>query len=788
MFTNYSDAFETLFKEAEDIANQTGQQLTSIHLLLAAYTFENNIRTILLNKKISEDLLLSAIQGKPEENPDVIPQIRQKAIETARGSRSSVVNTISVLWAILNIRDSLAYKLLEKTQQDLHSLRVYVSQFVSSGMKCPVNETRTVKIEIPNIPGVTSNKVVAALSNTENDKTDVVEPSVSEDGSKASSSSDYELSYEEYPLLNKLGRNITLEAALGKIDPVIGRERELSEIIDILGKRRTNNPLLVGEPGVGKTAIVEGLADIIVHNPDLVPALKDKIIVELNMASIMAGTQLRGALTEKLNGIREEVKKSEGRIIVFFDEIHQLLGNNNQDVSEDTANTLKTDLARGEFPCIGATTTDEFKKFFESDPAFKRRFQVVLVREPTVEETTKILKGIIPQYSSFHNVRYTDAAIEAAARLSSKYITDRYLPDKAISVIDLAGSKTRREGKEVVTEIEIAQVLSKLTNIPVEKLLMTDTERLLRMEEILSEKIVSHKEVISRIARVLRRNYAGISSRRPIGSFLFLGPTGVGKTEMAKVIADFLFHSREALIRIDMSEYSESHSVARLIGSPPGYVGFEAGGVLTEAVRRSPYSVVLLDEAEKAHQDVLQLFLQVLDDGILSDGRGRRVDFTNTIIIMTTNAGAHLFYKNNQARSIGFGENNNSKRVVTDDEIFNALRDYFPIELLNRIDEKCIFYPLSRDDIRSIANLMLKETQTTLKKEKGVDVFFDTSAIEYVLNNDGFNSELGARPLRQSLNRLIIAPLADRILMGEITSGSQVVVKADSSGIVFEKK
>jgi ATP-dependent Clp protease ATP-binding subunit ClpC len=519
----------------------------------------------------------------------------------------------------------------------------------------------------------------------------------------------------------------------------------------------------VGEPGVGKTAIVEGLADIIVHNPDLVPALKDKIIVELNMASIMAGTQLRGALTEKLNGIREEVKKSEGRIIVFFDEIHQLLGSNTQDVSEDTANTLKTDLARGEFPCIGATTTDEFKKFFESDPAFKRRFQVVLVREPTVEETTKILKGIIPQYSSFHNVRYTDAAIEAAARLSSKYITDRYLPDKAISVIDLAGSKTRREGKEVVTEIEIAQVLSKLTNIPVEKLL-------------------------SRIARVLRRNYAGISSRRPIGSFLFLGPTGVGKTEMAKVIADFLFHSRDALIRIDMSEYSESHSVARLIGSPPGYVGFEAGGVLTEAVRRSPYSVVLLDEAEKAHQDVLQLFLQVLDDGILSDGRGRRVDFTNTIIIMTTNAGAHLFYKNNQARSIGFGENDNSKRAVTDDEIFNALRDYFPIELLNRIDEKCIFYPLSRDDIRSIANLMLKETQTTLKKEKGVDVFFDTSAIEYVLNNDGFNSELGARPLRQSLNRLIIAPLADRILMGEITSGSQVVVKADSSGIVFEKR
>ena len=784
MFANYSDAFENLFKEAEDIANQTGQQLTSAHILLAAYTFENNIRSVLLNRKISEDTILSAIQNRPEENPEIITQIKQKAVQTAKGSQNAIVDTLSVLWAILNIRESLGYKLLEKAQEDFHGLRMYVSQFVSSGMKCPVNETRTIKVEIPNIPNQNG---MPAPNNFRGEKAAAEETIRKEKVAETSTSINYELAQEDYPLLNRLGRNITLEASLGRIDPVIGRERELSEIIDILGKRRTNNPLLVGEPGVGKTAIVEGLADIIVHNPDIVPALKGKIIIELNMASIMAGTQLRGALTEKLNGIREEVKKSEGRVIVFFDEIHQLLNNNSQDVSEDTANTLKTDLARGDFPCIGATTSDEFKRFFESDPAFKRRFQMVLVREPSVDETTKILKGIIPQYSAFHNITYTDSAIESASRLSSKYIADRYLPDKAISVIDLAGSKARREGKETVTEIEIAQVLSKLTNIPVEKLLMTDTERLLHMEEILSERIVSHKEAISRIAQVLRRNYAGISSRRPIGSFLFLGPTGVGKTEMAKVIADFLFHSRDSMIRVDMSEYSESHSVARLIGSPPGYVGFEAGGVLTEAVRRCPYSVVLLDEAEKAHPDVLQLFLQVLDDGILSDGRGRRVDFTNTIIIMTTNAGANLFYKNSSGRTIGFA-NNNSAVSISDDEIFSALRDYFPIELLNRIDEKCIFYPLSREDIKRIADLLLKDTQMTLKREKGITALFDSSAIEYVLNNDGFDSELGARPLRQALNRLIIAPLADRILRSEISSGSEVIIKADSSGIVFEKR
>ncbi|MGC8926544.1 MAG: AAA family ATPase [Myxococcota bacterium] len=787
MLADFSDAVENLFREAEDIANQTGQQLTSAHILLAAYTFENNLRTILLNRKISEDTILAVIQSRPEEKPEIIPQIKQKAIQTSKGLKNNVVDTLAILWAILNIKESLAYKLLEKTQSDFHGLRMYVSQFVSSGMKSPVVETRTVRIEIPKIPNVNdtnSNHRSDGNTATTTEKEEVA--SIQKDNSGRTDLCKFELSKEEFPILNRLGRNITLEAALGNIDPVIGREKELSEIIDILGKRRTNNPLLVGEPGVGKTAIVEGLADIIVNQPHLVPALENKVIIELNMTSIMAGTQLRGALTEKLNGIKEEVKKAKGRVIVFFDEIHQLLGNSSQDLSEDTANSLKTELARGDFPCIGATTNEEFTKFFESDPAFKRRFQAVLVREPSVDETVKILKGIVPQYSAFHKVSYTDSAIDAASKLSSRYITDKYLPDKAISVIDLAGSKARREGKETVTEIEIAQVLSKLTGIPVEKLLLTDTERLLKMEEILSEKIISHREVISRIARVLRRNYAGISSRRPIGSFLFIGPTGVGKTEMAKVLADFLFQSGDALIRIDMSEYAEAHSIARLIGSPPGYVGFESGGVLTEAVRKKPYSVVLLDEAEKAHQDVLELFLQVLDDGILSDGRGRRVDFTNTIIIITTNAGANLFYKRNFTKTIGFG-GSSSQREVTDDEIFDALRDYFPIELLNRIDEKCVFYPLSREDIKNIAFLILKEMAESLRRERRIGVSFDSSAIEYVLNNDGYNSELGARPLRQAINRLIIAPIAESILRGEISSDSHIVVKANSSGIVFEK-
>jgi ATP-dependent Clp protease ATP-binding subunit ClpC len=800
MLTEYDPTYLQILSEAEDIAQKTEQRLTTAHVLLAMFVVPNAAGSYLLSKRINEDRILNVVQAGQTEQTEIVEQIKLRAAEYAKQLRSRDVNPMHLLLAMCRTAESVANRLLVNTGVRIDQIRNNIFMIVTGGVRpaysvprrenplsAPIQPqpfARTARqVEIP--PDQLPPSVITEERlNARAGRTAAAQPQADEQPAAADRGS-FELSENEYPLLCKLGRNISASAAAGRIDAMIGREKELGEIIDILGKRRTNNPILVGEPGVGKTALVEGLAKLLVESPKVVPSLEGKVIVELDMGRVMAGTQLRGALSERLNGVKEEVRKADGRVIVFLDEIHQLMSGGGEG-AEDAAGGLKSALARGEFPCIGATTSDEYSKFIESDPAFKRRFQMVLVPEPGFDQTVKILEGIIPEYQRHHCVSYTPEALRAAATLSSRYIGDRYLPDKAISIVDLAGSRARREGKETVTEIEIAVVVSSLARIPVEKLLMTDSQKFLRMEELLSSRIIGHGGSISRVAGVIRRNYAGFGARRPIGSFIFLGPTGVGKTETVKALADFLFQSPDAMVRLDMSEYAEQHAVAKLIGAPPGYVGFDAGGLLTEAVRRRPFIIVLLDEVEKAHRDVLQVFLQVLDDGRLTDGRGRTVDFSNTVVVMTSNLGNREFAERHSAR-IGFGDSGSEEGMESvQAKVLDAARQHFQPELWNRIDEKLVFNPLSRPQIIEIAALQLKTSSRSLKDEKGISFEAEAGAIEFLIENGGFVPDLGARPMRQAIQRLIEAPLAEMILKGQLKNGDHVRITRGGAGLSFE--
>ena len=558
----------------------------------------------------------------------------------------------------------------------------------------------------------------------------------------------------------------------------MGREREVEEAIDILGKRRTNNPLLVGEPGVGKTAIVEGVA------ARLLADRQDRIVVELDMASLVAGTQLRGSFSEKLNGVKEEVRRAGGRVVVFIDEVHTVVGAGaTGEGPQDAANELKAALSRGEFPCIGATTHDEYRRHIERDPALERRFTPVLVREPSAQDTAVILRGLVPRYEQHHRVRYAPEALEAAASLSARYISDRFLPDKAVAVMDLAGSRARRAGARDVDAAAVARVVAKMAGLPEARLLATDRERLLGLDAALAERVVGHREAAARIAAVLKRNYAGFASRRPMGSFLFLGPTGVGKTEMARALADVLFGSREALVRLDMSECSEPTGVARLVGAAPGYVGYGDGGQLTDAVRRRPSSVVLLDEIDKAHRDVVLLLLQVLEEGRLTDGRGRQIDFAGTAVVLTSNLGSAEATRASSG-VVGFGAE--ERAGSREEQALDAARKALPPELWNRLDERIFFPALSSQDVGRIAALLLAESSRRLFEERKIRFRAGDDVVARLVD-EGFDPALGARPMRGAIQRLVEAPLAERILRGEFGAGDVVLVRADGPELRFAR-
>lgn len=606
---------------------------------------------------------------------------------------------------------------------------------------------------------------------------------------------EYELDADEFPNLSEYGRNLTVEAALGNIDAVIGRDNEIGQAIDILGKRRSNNPLLVGEPGVGKTAIVEGLALRFVEMKRRGAPMGERVIIELEMSRLLSGTHLRGAFSERLLGIKDEVAAADGNVIVFLDEIHMWMDAGTGGDGGDAAGELKTALARGRFPCIGATTLDEFRQFVESDPAFERRFQRVNVEEPDEETALRIVEGVRTHYERHHGVEYTPGALAASVTLSNRYIHDRHLPDKAIGVLDLAGSRAARRGHKTVDRQALSAVVAEMASIPRERLTRTDGDRFLQMESFLSERIVGHNQIVETVAELLRRNYAGFRGQRPIGSLLFLGPTGVGKTEMVKVLADFLFHDRDAIVQVDMSEFMESHSVSRLIGSPPGYVGHDDGGQLTERIRQRPYQVVLLDEIEKAHSDVLNLLLQLFDEGRLTDGRGRQVDFSNALVVMTSNLGAGVFDDAAEvvaSPTIGFSRRDEaggeSRRDGTRlrDRALEAAGQHFTPELWNRIDEKLVFLPLSREEIADIARLQLADSKQKLLDESDIEMDYGPGVVEHLIENGGYDPEYGARPMRQTIERLVEGKVARAILAGTVSEGGRVLVGIEEGEIAVK--
>ena len=729
----------------------------------------------------------------PNDFTPTAKRVLEVSFQLARGMRNSFVGTEHLLLALLRESDSGAVKLLSACDVDAEAF-------------------------------------------TEELVNDLARPNAEFRGSKNSKKGK-----SNTPTLDEFGTDLTEKARNGGIDPVIGREKEIERVIQILSRRTKNNPCLIGEPGVGKTAIAEGLALKIVK--DEVPELlAGKKIVALDLTSMVAGTKYRGDFEERIKKAMDEVKNAKN-VILFIDEVHTLIGAGAAEGAVDAANILKPALARGEIQVIGATTIDEYRKNIEKDAALERRFQSVMVGEPTEDETVEILKGLRDKYEAHHKVKIPDEAIESAVKMSSRYIADRFLPDKAIDLIDEAASRVRlkaftappnlksmeqeikrleqekasavksqdfenaakirdkekslqtlldeekdkwknRSGKDikVVTTEDIANVVSSWSGIPVTQLTKEESERLLNMENILHERIVGQDKAVSAVAKAIRRGRVGIKNpNRPLGSFIFLGPTGVGKTELCKSLAEAMFGSEDAIIKLDMSEYMEKHTVSKLIGSPPGYVGFDEGGQLTEKIRRKPYSVVLFDEIEKAHPDVFNMLLQILEDGVLTDSRGRKVSFKNAIIIMTSNVGASKITGNNA--SLGFGENSDENKNI-EELVMEDLKRTFKPEFLNRIDEIIVFNRLKKEDIQEIAKRMLKSLDKRLA-EMDIELSFTDDAISAIADA-GFDDVYGARPLRRAIQQKIEDPLSERMLEKKVVSGGRYVADYKNGEFTFE--
>lgn len=635
----------------------------------------------------------------------------------------------------------------------------------------------------------------------------------------------------KYRSLEKYGHDLTELARQGKLDPVIGREQEVKRVIQILSRRTKNNPVLIGEAGVGKTAVAEGLAQKIAAE-DAPDSLKNKRVVALDMGALVAGSKFRGEFEERLKAVLEEIRHSSGEIILFIDELHTVVGAGAAEGAIDASNMLKPALARGELQCIGATTLDEYRKRIEKDVALARRFQPVFIGEPSIETTVEMLRGLRPRYESHHKVKIDDSALVAAAKLSQRYISDRFLPDKAIDLIDEAASKLRIEMESAPEEVkkldlemkrlhdeeeaasqrqdyqkaaelktenaqkeqeynkaklqwqqerkidgkvdeeDVAQLISEWTGIPSSQILEAETDKLVHMEENLHQRMVDQDEAVISVSNAIRRGRAGLKDpNRPIGSFIFLGPTGVGKTELARALALFLFSDEKAMVRLDMSEYMEKHTVSRLIGAPPGYVGYEEGGQLTEVVRRRPYRVILFDEIEKAHPDVFNILLQLLEDGRLTDGHGRTVDFKNTVVIMTSNLGTEEF----QQLDIGFHHNKETLEKKIKASVENALKRTFRPELLNRIDDVIIFKPLTQENLNRIVGLLIHEVETRLA-ERNITIDISIEAKEWLVRK-GYDPVYGARPLRRAIQRYIENPLSNKILQGDFKGGGHVIIE-----------
>lgn len=811
-FTGFTEKANEALNQAINSAQLLGHTYVgSEHLLLGLLRVGSGVAATVLNnngitaEKIEEQLKASIGSGTATRlSPDYFTPRAKRVIETAITGCNNLgkkyVGTEHLLIAILSEGDNYAVRFINE-------LGVDVSVVTSQALKAA-------GIELEDMENGKS--VKGMHDNKRSDKSS---------------------------MLQKFGRDLTEEAKKGKIDPVIGRSNEIERIIQILCRRTKNNPCLIGEPGVGKTAVIEGLAQKIASG-DVPEILLEKKVFSLDLTGMVAGTKYRGDFEERIKGVIDEVTKSKD-IILFIDEVHTIIGAGSAEGSTDAANILKPSLARGDFQLIGATTISEYRKNIEKDSALERRFQPVNVAEPSPEDAVLILKGIRDKYEAHHKVSITDGAIEAAVNLSSRYINDRFLPDKAIDLIDEAASRVRltsgtapdglkqldeqisaiaaekddainsqeferaaslrdeekrlmelretqkndwknNQSRGSVTEESIAEIVSSWTGVPVVQLTEEESERLLRLENVLHERLVGQNEAVTAVSKAIRRGRVGLKDpKRPIGSFIFLGPTGVGKTELCKALAEAMFGSENMMIRLDMSEYMEKHTVSRLVGSPPGYVGFEEGGQLTEKVRRQPYSVILFDEIEKAHPDVFNILLQILEDGILTDSQGRKVDFKNTVIIMTSNIGARLITE--KKISFGFGEATpDEDNADIKEKVLGELKGAFRPEFLNRVDDIVVFTKLTREEIKEIASKMLENLNRRLAGLNITATF--TDAVLERLADKGFDPVYGARPLRREIQSSIEDALSEKILDGSVKNGDTVLCDYSENIFIFERK
>ncbi|NJO21404.1 MAG: ATP-dependent Clp protease ATP-binding subunit [Spirulinaceae cyanobacterium RM2_2_10] len=782
MFEYFVDTAIAAVMRAQEEARRSGHNLVGTEqLLLGLLGTEQTVAAQLLQ---AAGLTLEATRAVIDEwvgrgpglavtNIPFTPKAKQsssKAFSEARQCGHAYINPEHLLLAITQKQDSVAAKILDQFGVDLAELRTELLQHLSETETDLETDFAAVAMTGANPEG--RSPFGGGLGNRR-------------------------------PRLAEFSTNLTEKAARRELDPTIGRDLEVQRVLQILGRRTKNNPVLIGEPGVGKSAIAEGLAQRIVAG-DVPEPMRDRQVISLDMGALLAGSRFRGEFEERLKAVVEEVRQA-GNIILVIDEIHTLVGAGALGGNVDAANLLKPALARGELQCLGTTTLDEYRQHIEADAALERRFQTVLVDEPTVAETIAILRGLRSRYAEHHRVTITDAALEAAAKLSQQYIPDRQLPDKAIDLIDEAGSRVRvrhslhqkhpgletevttvaTSGTEpTVTTEEVAQIVASWTGVPVTKLTQPESELLLHLEAQLHERLVGQEEAVRAVARAVRRTRVGLHDpQRPLASFIFSGPTGVGKTELTKALAAHLFGSEEALIRLDMSEFMEPQSVAKLIGSPPGYIGYDEGGQLTEAVRRRPYAVILFDEIEKAHPDVFNLLLQLLDDGRLTDGQGRQVNFSNTLIVMTSNLGSRAIAKGGHGLGFELDSATDVQYQRLQAQVQDDLKQHFRPEFLNRVDEIIVFRQLSQVEVAAIAELMLDEVCDRLAHDRNLQLEIGVAFKELVVSQ-GYDRQYGARPLRRAIARLLEDRLAEAILAGETEAGQTITIDVDDDGKV----
>jgi ATP-dependent Clp protease ATP-binding subunit ClpC len=813
---------------ADELAKGRTERATTGHLLAAVASQPGRAAELLRERRLDAEVLLKAARVTTDDAADSVARAIQRARELAARSPDREPTAIHLLFALCQERRSAAHRTLEQCGVDVTKLRAAAIQ-LAMGLaperrtpslrapllqapappplvpmgRAPERPTPTVSPLLqpsrpeapptppsapraPTRPSPASSKPKRPRAGNALGQPRTAGLAGGQRATKGAGESRFVLDPKLFPTLTTLGRNLTLAAARGELEPVVGREEEIERTLDVLAKKQANSPCLVGAAGVGKTSVVRGVALRIAHGEDVV-SLDDRIVIEIEPSALLSGTGMRGALAERVVQIKTEAQRAGGRVVVFFDEMHALFA----DANDEGATELKGALAKGELVCIGATTEAEYRRLFDSDPALARRLTPVEILPLSPEDAFLVLEQVAPAFGAHHSVAYTNDALAAAISWSVRYVPGRALPDQAIGILDLAGARAHRRALASVGPEQVAEVVSEMVEVPLERLLETDGARMLRLEELLSQRIVGHKSALARIAAVLRRNASGLRAKRPIGSFLLLGPTGVGKTETAKAVAECLFGSQSAMTRLDLSEYAEAHAIARLIGAPPGYIGHESGGQLTEAVRKRPYQVVLLDEIEKAHRDVLEAFLQVFDEGQLTDGRGRTVDFTNTVILLTSNLGGDVMRSGARERGarIGFGGRSASRETeasAIEEEVIQAARAGLPPELYNRLDEVLAFAPLTKEDVAEVARRMLAALSRELEAARGVRLDVDDGAVEVLLEQGGYDAELGARPMRRAIARHIEAKVAEMILRGELERGSVALVDVEDGQIAID--